>query len=71
MIWRIFAWGLIGVIVAASWPWAIFLGCAYGLFRYLRQSNQPPATIRRRVVNERRGRHVGSYRTRPRVSRRR
>jgi hypothetical protein len=38
---RLLGWVLIGAIVVASWPWALFLGCAYGLFRYLRQPQAP------------------------------
>jgi hypothetical protein len=46
---RLLGWVLIVAIVIASWPWAIFLGCAYGLFCYLRK----PQPTRRRVTTGR------------------
>jgi len=46
---RLLGWVLIVAIVFASWPWALLLGCAWGLFRYLRQ----PQPTRRRVTTGR------------------
>jgi hypothetical protein len=46
---RCLGWVLIGAILVASWPWAISLGCAYGLFRYLRTPQAPRRRTTRRL----------------------